>query len=108
MSQSVKLLRNEAIDTGMLYGLLNGARGVGYVSGGLASCCLKCAGESWQGSVMRRGMDHLSFSRDSRLCLVVGVCCGGGSGRSCCIWCEGRIKSPSVATVSSGSGAALR
>lgn len=29
--------RNEAIDTGMLYGLLNGARGVGYVSGGLAS-----------------------------------------------------------------------
>ncbi|KAG8526685.1 uncharacterized protein KY384_008114 [Bacidia gigantensis] len=26
---------NEAIDTGMLYGLLNGARGIGYVSGGL-------------------------------------------------------------------------
>ncbi|KAK0629404.1 major facilitator superfamily domain-containing protein [Bombardia bombarda] len=30
-------MRNEAIDTGMVYGLLNGARGVGYVSGGLVS-----------------------------------------------------------------------
>lgn len=29
--------RNEAIDSGMLYGLLNGARGIGYVSGGLLS-----------------------------------------------------------------------
>ena len=28
--------RNEAIDSGMVYGLLNGARGIGYVSGGLA------------------------------------------------------------------------
>lgn len=28
---------NEAIDTGLLYGLLNGARGVGYVGGGLAA-----------------------------------------------------------------------
>ncbi|KAL2817082.1 major facilitator superfamily domain-containing protein [Aspergillus cavernicola] len=29
--------RNEAVDPGMLYGLLNGVRGVGYASGGLAS-----------------------------------------------------------------------
>jgi predicted MFS family arabinose efflux permease len=29
--------RNEAIDSGFVYGLLNGARGIGYVSGGLAS-----------------------------------------------------------------------
>ena len=36
--------RNEAIDTGMLYGLLNGARGVGYVSGGLAGVPLLKAG----------------------------------------------------------------
>ncbi|KAL5322057.1 hypothetical protein ACEPPN_010026 [Leptodophora sp. 'Broadleaf-Isolate-01'] len=36
--------RNEAIDTGMLYGLLNGARGVGYVSGGLAGVALLKAG----------------------------------------------------------------
>ncbi|MCJ1410573.1 hypothetical protein MMC19_004659 [Ptychographa xylographoides] len=35
---------NEAIDTGMLYGLLNGARGIGYVSGGLASVPLLNAG----------------------------------------------------------------
>lgn len=27
---------NEAVDMGMMYGLLNGARGIGYVSGGLA------------------------------------------------------------------------
>lgn len=29
--------RNEAVDPGMLYGLLNGVRGIGYASGGLAS-----------------------------------------------------------------------
>jgi hypothetical protein len=39
MSWNAKLEReagqmNEVIDTGMLYGLLNGARGIGYVSGG--------------------------------------------------------------------------
>jgi hypothetical protein len=38
--------RNEAIDTGMLYGLLNGARGVGYVSGGLAGVPLLKAGST--------------------------------------------------------------
>ena len=36
--------RNEAIDTGMLYGLLNGARGIGYVGGGLAGVPLLKAG----------------------------------------------------------------
>lgn len=36
--------RNEAVDSGMLYGLLNGARGVGYVSGGLAAVPLLRAG----------------------------------------------------------------
>ncbi|KAL2071767.1 hypothetical protein VTL71DRAFT_13002 [Oculimacula yallundae] len=35
---------NEAIDTGMLYGMLNGARGIGYVSGGLAGVALLKAG----------------------------------------------------------------
>jgi len=35
---------NEAIDSGMLYGLFNGARGLGYVSGGLASVPLLKAG----------------------------------------------------------------
>jgi predicted MFS family arabinose efflux permease len=43
--------RNEAIDTGMLYGLLNGARGIGYVSGGLAGVpLLKAGGTSSVGS----------------------------------------------------------
>ncbi|KAI9838846.1 MAG: hypothetical protein M1819_004053 [Sarea resinae] len=37
---------NEAIDTGMLYGLLNGARGIGYVSGGLAGVPLLKAGRT--------------------------------------------------------------
>jgi predicted MFS family arabinose efflux permease len=36
--------RNEPVDSGMLYGLLNGARGVGYVSGGLAAVPLLRAG----------------------------------------------------------------
>ncbi|KAL8707219.1 MAG: hypothetical protein Q9220_007713 [cf. Caloplaca sp. 1 TL-2023] len=36
--------KNEAIDTGMVYGLLNGARGLGYVSGGLAGVPLLKAG----------------------------------------------------------------
>ena len=35
---------NEAVDTGMLYGMLNGARGIGYVSGGLAGVPLLQAG----------------------------------------------------------------
>lgn len=36
--------RNEPVDSGMVYGLLNGARGVGYVSGGLAAVPLLRAG----------------------------------------------------------------
>jgi predicted MFS family arabinose efflux permease len=37
-------LRNEALDSGVVYGLLNGARGIGYVGGGLASVPLLKAG----------------------------------------------------------------
>jgi hypothetical protein len=36
--------RNEAIDSGMVYGLLNGARGIGFVTGGLAGVQLLNAG----------------------------------------------------------------
>jgi MFS family permease len=36
---------NEAIDVGMVYGLLNGARGVGYVTGGIAGVQLLKAGD---------------------------------------------------------------
>ena len=32
--------RNEALDSGLLYGLLNGVRGVGYASGGFAGVAL--------------------------------------------------------------------
>ncbi|KAH7372302.1 major facilitator superfamily domain-containing protein [Pyrenochaeta sp. MPI-SDFR-AT-0127] len=38
--------RNEAIDSGVLYGLLNGARGIGYVGGGLVSVPLLKAGNT--------------------------------------------------------------
>lgn len=38
--------RNEAVDTGLLYGLLNGARGIGYVGGGLAGVPLLKAGSN--------------------------------------------------------------
>ncbi len=37
--------KNEAIDAGMVYGLLNGARGMGYVGGGLAGVQLLNAGD---------------------------------------------------------------
>jgi len=37
---------NEAIDTGMLYGLLNGARGIGYVVGGLVGVPLLKSGRT--------------------------------------------------------------
>jgi predicted MFS family arabinose efflux permease len=38
--------RNEAVDSGVLYGLLNGARGIGYVAGGLVSVPLIQAGST--------------------------------------------------------------
>ena len=42
--------RNEAFDTGMVYGLLNGARGVGFVGGGLAGVQLLKAGHGSMGA----------------------------------------------------------
>lgn len=42
---------NEAIDLGMLYGLLNGARGIGYVSGGLIGVPLLKAGSISSGTL---------------------------------------------------------
>lgn len=44
--------RNEALDPGLVYGLLNGARGVGYVSGGLASVPLLKTGTNVGGLKM--------------------------------------------------------
>ena len=41
--------RNEALDSGVIYGLLNGARGLGYVGGGLLGVpLLKSGGEVGQ------------------------------------------------------------
>ena len=37
---------NEAVDSGVLYGLLNGARGLGYVSGGVAGPALLSSGSA--------------------------------------------------------------
>ncbi|KAG8167711.1 hypothetical protein KVR01_003400 [Diaporthe batatas] len=43
---------NEAIDTGMIYGLLNGARGIGYVGGGLVGLpLLKAGGQASLGTL---------------------------------------------------------
>ncbi|KAK7418936.1 hypothetical protein QQX98_003639 [Neonectria punicea] len=39
--------RNEAVDPGMLYGLLNGVRGIGYASGGIAGVGLLKTGTIW-------------------------------------------------------------
>ncbi|KIW92867.1 uncharacterized protein Z519_06716 [Cladophialophora bantiana CBS 173.52] len=49
--------RNEAVDTGMLYGLLNGARGIGYVSGGLVGVSLLNAGSAASSSVSGPGYE---------------------------------------------------
>jgi hypothetical protein len=38
--------RNEAVDTGVVYGLLNGARGIGFVGGGLAGVQLLKVGSA--------------------------------------------------------------
>ncbi|TEY74289.1 hypothetical protein BOTCAL_0074g00190 [Botryotinia calthae] len=47
--------RNEPIDTGVLYGFLNGARGIGYVSGGLAGVPLLKAGS------VEGGLGHFGY-----------------------------------------------
>ncbi|KAG9526627.1 putative monocarboxylate transporter, partial [Aureobasidium melanogenum] len=46
---------NEAIDSGMVYGLLNGARGIGYVAGGLVGVPLLKAGTEKYGGIAGSG-----------------------------------------------------
>jgi sugar phosphate permease len=46
---------NEAIDSGMVYGLLNGARGIGYVAGGLIGVPLLKAGTEKYGKLANDG-----------------------------------------------------
>ena len=49
---------NEAVDSGLLYGLLNGARGIGYVSGGLAGVPLLKAGSGGVGGNFAYGTNY--------------------------------------------------
>ncbi|KAK7415582.1 hypothetical protein QQZ08_012298 [Neonectria magnoliae] len=50
--------RNEAVDPGMLYGLLNGVRGIGYASGGIAGVGLLKAGTIWTGQRFAYGTPY--------------------------------------------------
>lgn len=64
---------NEAINIGMIYGLFNGARGVGYVVGGLSGVELLAAGAVVQGKALAFG------TRYGALIVFTGVCsCLGG------------------------------
>ena len=51
--------RNEAIDTGVIYGLLNGSRGIGYVGGGLVSVVLLNGGNPRNHSRFGYGTEYL-------------------------------------------------
>ncbi|PNS14778.1 hypothetical protein CAC42_2007 [Sphaceloma murrayae] len=74
--------RNEAVDSGVVYGLLNGARGVGYVSGGLVGVQLLKMGD---GVGMERGYG----SGYGPLILYTGLAtvCGGWG----VVWKLGRL-----------------
>ncbi|KAK8121655.1 hypothetical protein PG984_010325 [Apiospora sp. TS-2023a] len=50
--------RNEAVDSGMLYGLLNGVRGIGYASGGFAGVGLLNAGAIMEASRFGYGTSY--------------------------------------------------
>ncbi|KAK7961596.1 uncharacterized protein PG986_002421 [Apiospora aurea] len=50
--------RNEAIDSGMLYGLLNGVRGIGYAGGGFAGVGLLDAGTITASSLFGYGTSY--------------------------------------------------
>jgi MFS family permease len=64
--------RNEALDTGVMYGLLNGARGIGYVSGGLAGVPLLKAGMSSEMSGFAYGTDYGPLIVFTGLCSIFG------------------------------------
>lgn len=64
--------RNEAVDTGVLYGLLNGARGVGYVTGGLAGVPLLKAGRGAMAGAGAYGTEYGPLIVFTGLCSVFG------------------------------------
>jgi predicted MFS family arabinose efflux permease len=65
--------RNEAIDSGMIYGLLNGARGIGYVSGGLAGVPLLKAGSVGSSSAFAYGTTYGSLVIFTGLSSIFGA-----------------------------------
>ena len=73
--------RNEAINTGMVYGLMNGARGIGYVVGGSAGVELLRAGAVQQSQKWAYGTKYGALILFTGICAIFG---GWGSvWRSC-------------------------
>jgi hypothetical protein len=83
--------RNDAIDKGMLYGLLTGAKGFGYMSGWIAAVPLLKAGSTSSVGSFGYGMTYRPLIIFTELLSVFGdwECCGGGS--NCCIYCDSSI-----------------
>lgn len=79
--------RNEAIDAGMVYGLLNGARGIGYVGGGLAGVQLLKAGD---GTMLGRFGYGTSYGP---MILYTGLASAMG-GWGIVLKCKGLLKFP--------------
>ena len=75
---------NEPLDSGVVYGLLNGARGVGYVVGGLVGLALLAAGQGkGDGLVGGNGYETeywavILFTGVSTIFGGAGVFIGGG------------------------------
>ncbi|KAK3709373.1 hypothetical protein LTR37_010934 [Vermiconidia calcicola] len=63
---------NEAINTGMVYGLMNGARGVGYVVGGLAGVELLKVGAVEQSPRWAYGTKYGALIVFTGICSIVG------------------------------------
>ncbi|KAK7994606.1 hypothetical protein PG991_016194 [Apiospora marii] len=89
--------RNEAVDPGMLYGLLNGVRGIGYAGGGFAGVGLLGAGATIMeadGSRFGYGTAYGLVILFTGITSLLGgwvVLWGGISGGCwwCCRWCRG-------------------
>ena len=67
--------RNEAVDSGLLYGLLNGLRGIGYVGGGIGGVLLLKAGHTMSGGSFGYGTTYGPLIIFTGLSSVVGGWC---------------------------------
>ena len=63
---------NEAIDTGVVYGLLNGGRGLGFVVGGVAGIELLKSGAVQHSSIGGYGTDYGSIILYTGISAVIG------------------------------------